>query len=73
MSKFNIRTDKFSQEEIQNIIDSIKEFNYDWIVDIVYVGEDKEENLDVTFILDEEDLGEFLTVIFACGYNSAFK
>ena len=41
MSKFNIRTDKFSQEEIQNIIGSIKEFNYDWIVDIVYVGEDK--------------------------------
>lgn len=73
MPKFNIRTDKFSQEEIHNLIDSIKEFNYDWIVDIVYVGEDKEENIDVTFILDVEDLGEFLTVIFACGYNSAFK
>lgn len=69
MSKYNIRTDKFSKKEIQNIEESLKEWNYDWIVDIIYVGEDKEENLDVTFILHEEDLGEFLSITFACGYD----
>ncbi len=38
----------------------MKEFNYDWIVDIVYMGEDKKDSSEITFILDEENLGEFL-------------
>lgn len=74
MSKLiNIRTNKFSKKEIQVIEESIKEWTYDWIVDIVYVGEDKEENLDVTFILEEEYLGEFLWVIFGCGHEYTYK
>mgnify|MGYP000167992022 CR=1 FL=1 len=65
----NIRTDKFSKEEIRMIEEAIKEWNYDWIVDIAYVGEDKKENLDVSFTLEQEYLGEFLWVVFSCGYE----
>lgn len=68
----NIRTDKFSKKEIVIIEKSIKEWNYEWVVDIVYVGEDKEENLDVTFTLEQENLGEFLWVIFGCGHESVY-
>jgi hypothetical protein len=69
----NIRTDKFSKKEITVIEETIKEWNYDWIVDIVYVGEGKEENLDVSFTLEQNDLGEFLTVIFGCGHEFAYR
>ena len=32
----NIRTDKFSKKEIKVIEEALKEWNYEWIVDIVY-------------------------------------
>jgi hypothetical protein len=69
----NIRTEKFSKEEIRVIEDAIKEWNYDWIVDIVYVGENKEENPDVTFTLQQDHLGEFLWVIFGCGHEFTYR
>jgi len=69
----NIRTDKFTKEEIKTIEDCIKEWNYDWIVEIVYVGEGNAQNLDVSFTLDENDLGQFLTVIFGCGYEHVYR
>lgn len=68
----NIRTDKFTKKEIKAIEDSLKEWNYSWIADIVYFGEGSGENLDVSFTLEEEELGEFLTVIFSCGHEFAF-
>jgi len=69
----NIRTDKFSKSEIRTIEDCIKEWNYDWIVEVVYTGESKEENLDVCFILKQEDVGEFLWVVFGCGHEFTFR
>jgi hypothetical protein len=69
----NIRTDKFSKKEITVIEECLKEWEYDWIVDIVYVGEDKAENLDVCFTLELENLGEFLSVIFGCGHEFVLK
>lgn len=65
--QINIRTDKFSKKEIAVIEDCIKEWNYDWIVEIVYLAEGSSENVDATFILDEEDIGEFIWVVFGCG------
>ncbi|MBK9557407.1 MAG: hypothetical protein IPO47_16610 [Bacteroidetes bacterium] len=56
----NIGTDKFSKKEIKVIEEALKEWNYEWIVEIVYVGESKEESLDVSFTLEQENLGEFL-------------
>lgn len=35
----NIRTDKFSKEEIRVIENCMKEWGYDFIVEIVYFGE----------------------------------
>lgn len=69
----NIRTDKFNKEEIRVIEDAIKEWSYDWIVEIVYVGESNEDNLDVTFTLKEDDLGEFLWVVFGCGHEFTYR
>lgn len=68
----NIRTDKFTKQEIKVIEESLKEWNYEWIVEIVYVGEGTDENLDVSFTLEKENLGEFLWVIFGCGHELAF-
>ena len=75
MSKqlINIRTDKFTKQEIKIIEESLKEWNYEWIVEIVYIGENNAENLDVSFILEQENLGEFLWVIFGCGHEFAFN
>lgn len=72
-SLINIETDKFDKGEIQVIEESIKDSNYDWIVDILYVGESTKDTHDVVFTLEREDLGEFLSVMFACGYQFAFK
>ena len=74
MSKqlMNIRTDKFTKQEIKVIEDSLKEWNYEWIVDIIYVGEGENENLDVTFTLEQENIGEFLWVIFGCGHEYVY-
>lgn len=69
----NIRTDKFTKKEIQVIEESLKEWNYEWLVDIVYVGEGNDENLDVSFTLEQENLGEFLWVIFGCGHEFVYK
>jgi hypothetical protein len=69
----NIRTDKFSKKEIRVIEEALKEWNYEWIVEIVYVGEGKDENLDVSFTLEQENLGEFLWVIFGCGQEFVYK
>ena len=69
----NIRTDKFSKEELKVIEDCIKEWNYDWIVEIVYVGESSSENLDASFTLEEDDLGEFLWVVFGCGHEFTYR
>ena len=69
----NIRTDKFSKKEIMVIEEALKEWNYEWIVEIVYVGEDKDENLDVSFTLEQENLGEFLSIIFGCGHEFVYK
>lgn len=69
----NIRTDKFTKAELRVIEESLKEWNYEWIVDIVYVGENDKENLDVSFTLEREYLGEFLWVIFGCGNEYTYK
>jgi len=69
----NIRTDKFSKKEIKAIEEAFKEWNYEWIVEIVYVGEGKDENLDVSFTLEQENLGDFLWVIFGCGHEFVYK
>ena len=69
----NIRTDKFSKKEIKVIEDALKEWNYEWIVEIIYVGEGKDENLDVCFTLEQENLGEFLWIIFGCGHEFVYK
>lgn len=63
----NIRTDKFSKKEIKVIEETLKDWNYDWIVEIVYVGEGNDNNLDVSFTLEQENLGEFLHFLFGCG------
>lgn len=69
----NIRTDKFSKKEIKVIEEVLKKWNYEWIVEIVYVGEGKDENLDASFTLEQENLGEFLWVIFGCGHEFVYK
>lgn len=69
----NIRTDKFNKDEIRVIEDLLQEWNYDSIVDIVYVGEDQDKNLDVTFTLEKDYLGEFLWVLFGCGHEFAYR
>jgi hypothetical protein len=69
----NIRTDKFTKKEIKVIEDCLKEWNYEGIVDILYLGESDEENLDVTFTLQQADLGEFLWILFGCGHEFAYE
>ena len=69
----NIRTDKFSKDEIKVIEDCLKAWNYEWIVEIVYVGDNNSENLEVCFTLEEDKLGDFLHVIFGCGYEFVYK
>lgn len=69
----NIRTDKFTKQEIKVIEDLLKEWNYKGFVEIVYLGEGNTDHLDVSFTLNQEDLGEFLWVIFSCGYEFVYK
>ena len=69
----NIRTDKFTKQEIKIIEECIKEWNYEWIVDILYLGEGDNDCLDVSFTLEQEYLGEFLWMIFSCGHESVYK
>jgi hypothetical protein len=68
----NIRTDRFTKKEISVLEEYLKECNYDWIVEILYVGEGTDENLDVTFTLKQDDLGEFLWLVYGCGYEFAY-
>ena len=69
----NIRTDKFTKQEIQVIEDSLKEWNYEGIVEIIYIGEGDKDNLDVSLTLEQENLGELLWIIFSCGYEFVYK
>jgi hypothetical protein len=69
----NIRTDRFTKKEIRVLEEYLKECNYDWIVEILYVGEGTDENLDVTFTLKQDDLGEFLWLVYGCGYEFAYQ
>ena len=71
--QINIRSDKFTKQEIKVIEDSLKEWNYENFVEIIYVAEGDSEKVDVTFILDQEDLGEFLWVIFGCGHEFVYS
>lgn len=74
MSKqqINIRTDKFTKQEIKMIEDTLKEWNYEDIVEIIYVAEGSTDNVDATFMLDQDDLGELLWLIFGSGHEFAF-
>jgi hypothetical protein len=69
----NIRTDKFTKDEIKVIENCLKEWSYEWIVEIVYVGENNSESLEVCFTLEEDNLGEFFHVIFGCGYEFVYN
>ena len=73
MNKLYIRSKHFTYEELQAVIKQLKELNYEWIVDIDYIGSSDTEEIDATFSLLKEDLGEFLSVIFSCGYFHAFE
>lgn len=68
-----IRTDKFSKDEIRVIEGAIQDWEYDWIVDFFYACEDKEENVVATFKLQRENLGEFLWVVFGCGHEFTYR
>lgn len=41
-------------------------------MNIDFIGSTDDEVIDATFSLELEDLGEFLAVVFSCGYFSAF-
>ena len=69
----NIRTDRFSKEEIFVIEKCLKEWNWSELVSIAYVGNNEEGNLDVCFTLDKDDLGEFIWLIFGCGYEFVYN
>lgn len=73
MDKIYIRSKHFTYDELQTVIKQLKEINYEWIVDIDYIGSSDSEEIDVTFSLLKNDLGEFLSVIFSCGYFYAFE
>ena len=73
MDKIYIRSKHFTYEELQSVIKQLKEINYEWITNIDYIGSSDSEEIDVTFSLLKDDLGEFLSVIFSCGYLSAFE
>ena len=68
----NIRTNKFTKQEIKTIEDLLKAWNYKNFVDIVYIGEGDKEHLDVSFTLEQNDLGEFLWLIFGCGHEFVY-
>lgn len=72
MGRIRINTKHFTQQEIRVVESTLKEWDYDWIVEIDYVKYDNEDKIDATFLLDEEDLGELLHVLYGCGYNGAF-
>jgi hypothetical protein len=69
----NIRTDKFTKDEIKVMEDCLKEWKREEIVDIVYLGEGTSEKLDVSFTLKQKDLGDFLWLVFGCGYEFVYK
>jgi hypothetical protein len=71
--KINIRTDKFTKQEMKVIEDSLKEWNFEDIVEIIYIAEGDNDKIDATFILDQGDLGDFLWLIFGCGHEFAYK
>ena len=73
MDKLYIRSKHFTYDELQTVIKQLKELNYEWIANVDYIGSSDSEKIDVTFSLLKEDLGEFLAVIFSCGYFHAFE
>jgi hypothetical protein len=73
MEKIYIRSKHFEYDDLQTIKKQLKEISYEWIVDMDYIGSSDSEEIDVTFSLLKDDLGEFLSVLFSCGYFSAFE
>ena len=73
MDKLYIRSKHFTYDELQKVIKQLKELNYEWIANVDYIGSRDSEEIDVTFSLLKEDLGEFIAVIFSCGYFHAFE
>ena len=73
MDKIYIRSQHFQYDELQTIINQLKELHYEWIANIDYIGSSDSEEIDVTFSLLKDDLGEFLSVVFSCGYFYAFE
>jgi hypothetical protein len=73
MDKLYIRSKHFTYYELQTVIKQLKELNYEWITNVDYIGSSDSEEIDVTFSLLKEDLGEFLAVIFSCGFFHAFE
>lgn len=69
----NIRTDSFTKQEIKIIEDLLKEWNYVGLVEIDYFGEGSKDTLDVSFTLDQDDLGVFMGFIFACGHEFVYR
>ena len=73
MEKLHIRSKHFTYEELQGLIKQLKEINYEWITDIDYIGSSDSEEIDATFSVLKDDLGEFFAVLFSSGYLSAFE
>lgn len=69
----NIRSEKFTKSEIKVIEDLLLEWEYSDLVEIRYFGIDSSDKLEVTFTLPEENLGEFLWVLFGMGGESAYR
>ena len=57
MEKIYIRSKHFEYEDLQTIKKQLKEINYEWIVDMDYIGSSDSEEIDVTFSLLKDDLG----------------
>jgi len=73
VEKVSITTDTFTKQEIRVIEETLREWNYEWIVEIIYVAENTSDKPQVTFIVDKDNLGEFLSFIFAAGYEFVYR
>ena len=72
MEKLHIRSKHFTYEELQGLIKQLKEINYEWITDIDYIGSSDSEEIDATFSVLKDDLGEFFAVLFSSGLLICF-
>ena len=71
MSRIAIHSSDFSHEEIHKIVNTVKEWEQEHLVKIDYVVMDGESTVTATFSLEEEDLGEFIHLMYGCGWNGA--